>query len=350
MKRLSMVLCLIGLGSVPTAALAETPPSVWDCARDPAVGERYRLHLRMQELLEPPDGTPHGIRILLAERARAELEEASAATSPDVRLRFDLGKAYYDLDRLQAAIDVLRPALAMAPRDGSAVDAWERLAFAAARLDRSQDEIDAEDAYLALAATFRGSSLTMLGNRAEAEMRLGHLDAAIAGYRDVLERGSHLYGVNYAILVLARWGLAVALDRNGYSAEAEHEALEAAERDPVEQIIGDREGVFFVPDYDRDWYFALGRTQHAKHTEDPHRAYELWKRVAETWADYVRRATPDDRWLRLAKRHLAAAQMEEKAAFERLPASERAAAATRPPNPLPRPARPPGLRPMRPTH
>ena len=100
-------------------ARAETPPTAWDVARDPAARDRWDLHMRVQRLLHPPAGEG-GLRFddeLRIEAACAMLEDGDAARSPDVRLRFDLGIVYSELasrqrrtDLQQKVIDVLAPA------------------------------------------------------------------------------------------------------------------------------------------------------------------------------------------------------------------------------------------------
>jgi len=328
MKRALLVVFVGGLLASPVAepgiALAETPPTGWDRARDPAVGERYQLHLRMQQTLQEVDSAHPREKEQRLQKARTELELASAATSPDVRLRYDLGQVYYALERFDEAIQVLEPALKLAPGGSGCAEAWLALAFAAAKTDRSRLELDAYDAYLAVALR-EHSILNILSNRAEAEMRLGNLDEAVAGYRDVIERIEHSGLVSmteYQTLVLARWGLAVALDRNGNPAESEQVAFVASEQDPQEKLIGDQENVFFVPKYERDWYFALGRTQHARRALEPRVALLFWNLVEQTWASYVASAVPSDRWLALARAHLAAAQVERRSAAARYSASQ----------------------------
>ncbi len=323
-RALTLLAAATALLVAPLARLAHAdgPPSVWDRVEDPGAGARYHLHVQVQERMFAA-GVPHNpMHNAQLESARALLEEGGAATSSDVRLRFDLGSVYYHLDRFSEALAVLQPALAMAPHDPAAASAWEDLAYAAAKLDRSTLELEGYDRYLALSIERRESHhLSILGNRAEAEMRLGNLDAAVAGYRDVIEQGEHIYGIDPGILVLAHWGLAVALDRDHDWAEAEHEAYLAAEKDPDERIIGDQEEVFFVPEYERDWYYALGRTQHARHTADPTRALMCWDLVVETWSDYIARATKataKDRWVDLARMHLAVARADQRAAATRL--------------------------------
>jgi tetratricopeptide (TPR) repeat protein len=299
-------------------AIADTPPSAWDRARDPAAIERYELHVHVRELLDPTALWPQPLAMGKLESARAALESASAATSPDARLRFDLGEVYERLGSHEEALAVLGPALAMAPNDGGAAGAWLAYAFAAAKLDRSREEIRGYDAALAASLEDRPD---ILSNRAEAEMRLGNLDAAVAGYRDVIYRMEHAavaHRSDESIRVLARWGLAVALDRDGDPTAAEEVAAIAMEEDPREASSGDHENVFFVPAYERDWYYALGRTEKAKRETDPRRALGAWDLVVRTWADYVKSAAKGDRWLPLARTHLASAEARKLAAAARV--------------------------------
>jgi hypothetical protein len=157
-------------------------------------------------------------------------------------------------------------------------------------------------------------------------MRLGHLDEAVAGYREVISRIEHsglLGSTEYVTLVLARWGLAVALDRIGDPVESEQVAFVASEADPQERFIGnpDEHEVFFVPAYERDWYLALGRIQHARHALQADVAFHRWSLVVQTWQDYLGRASKNDRWLALARAHLASAQVELHASEARLKAT-----------------------------
>ena len=323
MKRFAFA-AVLALVTSSGLATADTPPSAWDRARDPAAGERYRLHERVQAWLNAPGIRGEREHALFAESARSALEAASAQTSPDVRLRFDLGIVYEDLDRHDEALAVLRPALDLAPRDAAAAPAWLAYAFAAAKTDRSREEIEGYDALIALSFEARP---TVLANRAEAEMRLGNLDAAVSGYRDVIFGLEHAPGGRASdaqSLVLARWGLAVALDRLGDTTTSRSEALTAAREDPQEKYIGDRNDVFFVPDYERDWYYGVGRAERARLETDARLAVEAWDLVVRTWADYVARAVPSDRWLPLARAHLASAESERQIASARLPATRRA--------------------------
>jgi tetratricopeptide (TPR) repeat protein len=323
-RRARTALLACAMAFLPGVASADTPPNAWEVAKDPAILARYRLHLEVQGKLIPAldEDEVHDrmVRGMLYESARSELEDASAATSPDPRLRYDLGEVYLRLDRFQQAIDVLKPALAMFPTGDGADAAWLDLAFAAAHLDQAKQERDAYDAFLKEAVRPR-QELDILSNRAEAEMHLGHLEEAISGYRDVIERVEHArFGTqnDFKCLVLARWGLAVALDRSGDPTGAEREAFVATQEDPSERLIGDTVDVFFVPRYERDWYLALGRIQHAKHAQNARTALAYWDGAVDAWSDYVTQASKGDRWLALAKAHLTSAKDARKRASDRL--------------------------------
>jgi tetratricopeptide (TPR) repeat protein len=311
-----VVLAALLTGGASTSALADTPPSRWDRARDPAVGAAWDLHARVCEFTAPIAKEVLGLHELRLQQARSELEAADAGASADVRLRFDLGHVYEELKHSQQAIDVLQPALAMAPDHPAAAEAWIDLGFAYAHLDKSREERDAYDAYLARTPDGPGRATALL-DRAEAEMRLGHLDDAVLGYRDTIDvcDTSSVLNDLFDVGVLARWGLAVALDRAGDATGGAREALLATQLDPKAEILNGPD-TFFVPEYERDWYMGLGRIEHAKQESEPRKAAVLWGVVEKTWADYVTNADPKDRWLSLAKAHLATAQ-KRRAAVEK---------------------------------
>ena len=317
----------IGLALVLGAAQApgDTAPSRWERAKDPRVGDDWDLHVKVSEWLVPGPHERFVERHRRREAAEAWLEEAHAETRPDVRLRFDLGEVYEGLEHHVRAIEVLAPALAKEPDHPAAAAAWLELASAYAHLDRSREEIGAYDAFLARTLSVEEKA-TVVSNRAEAQMRLGNLDDAIVGYRDAIalaRTGRYLLISD----VLARWGLAVALDRSGDPTGAAREAGLAAQLDqgqagrwPAGSIIGNDFGegvvVFFVPDYEKFYYLGLGMVEHAKQTADPRGAAGLWGKAELLWAQYIAGAEAwnashkdrSDRWLSLARAHRAKAQ------------------------------------------
>ena len=120
------VACAVAALAAPAgAARAATPPNGWDAARDPAAAERYALHVRVREILANARIVPRDSGRL---RARVLLQQAGAEQSPDVRLRFDLGEIYADLDDNLRAIEVLQPALDLEPDHPAATAAFIALA------------------------------------------------------------------------------------------------------------------------------------------------------------------------------------------------------------------------------
>jgi tetratricopeptide (TPR) repeat protein len=312
-------------------ALADTPPSAWDLAKDPAARDRWEVHCRAAQLLfrAQQTGSTFGpMRDRLAEQARALLEGADAEHSPDVRLRFDLGTVYEALGRHQRAIDVLQPAVDAAPDEPAASEALMSLAYAYAKSDQPKGEREAYKRYLSRATT-DGARATAILNLAEAEMRMGNLPDAIAGYREAIDVSTRVNGSGGSItVILGYWGLAVALDRSGDPASATKETNTAIRLDPGQRLIGDSTSgqVFFEPRHERNWYTALGAQEEARTTTDPRAALRLWRAAVDRWSGYVdgaERTDPQDRWLPLARAHLVAAKKQLAAAAKRVAAMPR---------------------------
>jgi len=301
-------------------AHADTPPSIWDIARDPEERGRWALHVRVERLIHAPSEGESQLlegrrdEELRLEAARAMLEEADAAHSPDVRLRFDLGVVYEQLATLQGrsdlhpkVIDVLAPAVAAFPAHPGATEALDALVYAYAKLDRPRDELAAWRAYIPRLLDDR-ARVGPLMNMGEAQMRLGLMDDALATFRRGLrlcETLPNSSSVN-ATYALTLWDLAVALDRTGDPAAA----IETADKangwtwsqafglGPAQtartitgwDVIRDDTDVFFIPDWERAWYLALSTAAAARAAEDPHEAAHLWGEAEGHWALYVSRS------------------------------------------------------------
>ncbi len=299
-------LSTLGVVLATASVHADTPATVWDRARDPQVGTRDALHAYVEQALTTSSLTSVPVlRSSVVAHARDLLLDAHAETSSDPRLRFDLGEVYEKLQEHERAVTVLSAALKDHPDAPGAVDAIESLSFAYARLDRPKEERATYFAYLA-AVTDEHAKGTAVLNLAEAEMRLGNLPEAIARYREsvALVAGGAGQSTQETTL-LATWGLAVALDRAGDPHAAQEEALLGTQLDPGERTLEYGENVFFVPEYERHWYLALALAEEAKQAIEPHYAARYWETCEKRWAAYVSEAAPTERWLPLAKRHLA---------------------------------------------
>ncbi len=302
-------LVLAVLAAVP--ARADTPPSVWDRAQDPALSASYRLHVEVERRLAQRDR--FGVLDAQLRTVRALLERHGADTSPDPRLRFDLGFVYLRLEDFEKAKTTLERVLADHPDHPGAEDGWLRLAFACGHLGEHACEHKAYSEVLRLATEDIVRATPTL-NLAETSMHLGNLPDAIEGYREALRISGQVPTRETA--PLAVWGLAVALDRSGDRTTAESEARRARE---LERSMGmlnllRSDGVFFVPSYEVHWYEGLGASARAKAISG-RASVALWRAAEQSFVNYVRFAElAKDRWLELAKLRLATVKAERERA------------------------------------
>jgi tetratricopeptide (TPR) repeat protein len=309
--------------TLASVARADTPPSVWDFARDPDERARWALHVRVQRLLVPPADEEVPIPIvrdeqmeLRLEAARALLEESHAADSPDVQLRLDLGNVYRLLgdrqsrrDMYELAVRVLAPASdAMEASEHGAIEgegltsALESLVYAYAKLNRPREELATWHRYIPRLVDDRVRA-TALMNMGEAEMRLGRVDDAVATFREVERLCGTLPNTPSVIqtYVLDLWDLAVALDRSGDPQGAMENATQAVHMKGMAILRGDT--VFFVPDWERLWYLALGAMVEAREEKDLAVALRYWMNAEAQWDEYIAQAGIDgkDPWIAIAK-------------------------------------------------
>jgi tetratricopeptide (TPR) repeat protein len=310
--RLLPLAAVLALAAAACPARADTPPSVWDKARDPSVSEHWALHLRVQHLLSAPHDEESDARLswkrdaeLHAEAALAMLEDAGAATSPDVQVRFDLGMVLYELahssertDLYEKAARTLEGALALGPDAPGSTEALDELAACYGRLDRSRDELETWRRLITRVLDPRSRALDSY-NMAEAEMRLGRVDDALATLREVLHACGELPNTS-STYVLTLWDVAVALDRSGDPRGALATAAQAARQSAVGSggflttgrgLLKHDEGVYFVPAYERDWYLALGSEALAKQDTDPREAAAYLAESLQEWDEYITQAT-----------------------------------------------------------
>ena len=225
---------------------------------------------------------------------RAVLDRFGAATSNDVRLRYDLGLLLVRLDEWERAVPILQSALAIAPASGRAPDAWFSLAICQAHLGHRDLE---EQAYLdALAIAddpdFRAIAYS---NLAESRMGLGKLDQAV----DAAEASLALYPDS----ALTRWTLAVIRDRQGDAFGALTETKRAIALDPYYLQL-ESPDVFFEPEWDLHWYRGLGELAHADAMQGDDRKMRLLSAMYE-FDLYAGQAPENDPWKPRARDHIA---------------------------------------------
>ena len=293
-------------------ARSDTPPSMWDRAKDPSLSASYRVHVEVQRRLAQRDR--FDVSDSQLRTVRALLERYDAEKSNDPRLRFDLGVVYLRLEEYEKSAKTLSRVLADFPDHPAAEEGWLRLAFACGHTGDHDCERRAYTQVLQQ-ATDELSRATPTLNLAETEMHLGNLREAVEGYREALRIAGRVPSRETA--PLAVWGLAVALDRSGDRVGGEKEARFARD---LERSMGvpnllRTEGVFFVPAYEIHWYEGLGASAQAKHATSPSETVRLWRAAEQSFSSYVRFGElAKDRWLELAKLRLAAAKSEREKA------------------------------------
>jgi tetratricopeptide (TPR) repeat protein len=305
-------LALAAAALVTRLAHADTPPSVWERARDPDAADAYAIHVEVQKRLIPTGSKEADD----AQRSAALgiLVNAGAARSPYALLRFDLGFVLEALENHARAAEVYTSAIADFPDHPSMERAWIRLAFACGHLGDHACESNAYAQVLRL-ETEEIMRATPTLNLAETRMHLGDLKEAIEGYREALRIAGRVPSRETA--PLATWGLAVALDRAGDRIAAEKEARFAVE---LERSMGMRmllrsSDVFFVPAYEVHWYEGLGSAARARVAPSARDAAKLWAMSERSFSEYVKAGEPkNDRWLPIAKARLAQAKLERERA------------------------------------
>lgn len=318
MLRAAVSIVAVAVALVPCVVRADTPPSVWERARDPRAAEAFALHEAVQQRLVRTSLTE--IDLGERERVRAMLEHAGAEHHESPLLRFDLAHVYSLLENHGRAADVLKAAIADFPDHPLVDQAWLRLAFACGHLG---DHACEQRAYVEVLhrETEEVYRATPTLNLAETHMHAGDLKEAIEGYREALRIAARIPNRGETA-PLATWGLAVALDRSGDRMAAEKEARFAFELElsmGVPRLLRSKD-VFFVPAYEIHWYEGLGSAARARVARSARDAVTLWRAAERSFGEYVKIGeSKTDRWLPIAKARLLEAKMERERAERAAP-------------------------------
>jgi tetratricopeptide (TPR) repeat protein len=314
-----VVLAVFGslLFSVPLVgseglARADTPQPLWSRLSQPHLSEQDALHIEARRALLrlPPDENDLAAfaELRRKDQLRLVLSKIARLQNRTPQLQFDLGELYEEVSLHRFAISTLTAVLGTPEglAHPGAEDAWLALAYAYAKSDNVAAEKDAYEHYLVTATNPRSRATAAL-NLAEAEMRLGNLSEAIAGYRGALEQSTTL-AFSQETAALAVWGLAVALDRNGEARAAQLEASRALRLDQNMFLITESENVFFEPAHERLWYLGLGLEAMARDSSDFDARTSALKRSIAVWEAYIAQAGASEReretWTTRASTHL----------------------------------------------
>lgn len=296
----------------------DTPPvrsALWQDVLQPGLAEQAaaleqgrKLYLKahaisLSSLRRAAGGGAQGeMASKLREARKGGLRRALAAFDRAVSLlpkhsegHFWRGRVLYELEEYARAAEAYARAEALDPplsrRNAYMVAAdlgiiyskLGKLAEAVEAYDRAARLLD--DPELDLRAR-RAERSRLLANAAESLMALGRLDESIQRYEAALVRAGSARERR-----LVQWGLAVAYDRDEQVSQALDLVRKAVARDPEMAILTDPD-VFFVPEGEVHYYFALGYLVKGQRVQ----AEQQWKR-------YLAKL-PDHPWAYRARAHL----------------------------------------------
>lgn len=289
-------------------ARADTPPTVWDLAKNPDAFAQRRQHLAIERHIDLYDEL-EGEVSLISRAASADAKEATRSLAESWRgpkdewLRFDDAWVAMRGEDYARAVSILEPLTKQLGVTMFAQEVWMKLAESYVRLERTKDEIHAYDEVLARSMT-DGQRATPLMNQGEALMRDGDANAALAQFREV----ARLAVASTDLSILTQWDIVIALDRSGDFGGALQAALATVRMSKAAVLYLQplNPAVYFVPAYERSWYLALAEAGLALDATQARAVAHHWKSSETYMMSYVSGATTNasDKWLELARKRL----------------------------------------------
>jgi len=235
-----------------------------------------------------------------AARARDRLAEAVAAEPEEMEAGFFLATALDQLGDWPAARAELERACPLARGAAESAVCAFKLGVVRSRVGDFPAALAAYDTSIRLGAP----DAAAYANAADVLMAMGRLAEAVERYREALRIGARAPtgSTEEDVLVLAQYGLAVALDREGRPAAARDALALAARKDPgaarLRSALEPGADVFFVPPGEVHYYLGLVAEAGGRSDEAERR-----------FRDFVA-AVPKSPFLRRAQMHLAALAVE----------------------------------------
>jgi TonB family protein len=302
MRATPRYLLLLLLAAPPALADEPAPPDFWSELAEPG-RKRFddaiaRGKMLLDRLKDHRFGRQDRLRRHHLEAALAAFREAVAADPKNPVGWYLTGSMLYELDRMKQAIRCLKKARQLASGTFKPFELASILGIAYSKVGEFENavlEYDRADQVLVAGKyrhdTIRGEKARIHGNAAEALMALGRLDESIQRYREAISNDPS---------PLLRYGLAVAYDRDEQISKARQQMQKALAVDSKMRELT-RDGVFFIPEGDIHYYFALGHET----------AGDLDRAKAE-WEKFLSKL-PKDQWAPRARAHLAALGAGERA-------------------------------------
>ncbi len=307
MSRLAPVTCFCLMLALPSSARAEL--GIWQRLKDPVQGNADALY-RALDAGRVPRPLPGGAVLdgPAAERlhngataVKILLSGGEALPHSDLKYLLALCAANGTPETIRQAGPALVAALTAAPEHPLAADAWYDLGI----VSEWADELDAaEEAYTAALRLEwdREQRAAIYRMRGQLQMRRGQLAKAIEDYSMALGE-SRLAELR----ALAKWGLAVALDRSHDFPSSVAYALQAygARFGPQARIsVIDLDVGHIWPSYDEHYYRGLALLAEAtkKKGQDGYISTLLASQLM--WVRYLDDAPEDGPWVTRAREHL----------------------------------------------
>lgn len=316
MRFIALGLGLVCASLAPRAALAQSSArprassAFWRLVRHPELRRVAMLQEQGRTLLR--DAAVADLaqtRTAMLDEAIRSLRAAHRIAPRDASVAFDLAEALSlheggdEAARDAESLGLLAQVRLFDPTYETASVAFREGVVLTRRL-RFADAVEAYERALRFALDDTSGLVTITeSNLAETLMSLGRLDESVAHYERAIELSE---GRN----VLGLWGLAVAQDRAGRTRAAlasAQRALTSDPRDPDRQMQALYDpGVFFVPEYDKLYYVALGFEARAEMADtDDARVRDLQRALA-SWRTYLSMGGSDGPWATAARTHLGA--------------------------------------------
>lgn len=259
----------------------------WGNIVDPGRKEFEGAIDRGSKLLEQAKGMrAEPLRTRVLQDALAAFRAATRHSPNNYRGWFLVAKVLMELDRVKPSIAAFKRVRKLGVHDREvSYETSFQLGIAYSKVGAFEEAVLEYDH--ADQATLRRQRLqksTVHGNAAEALMALGRLDEAIQRYRESLG--------HYPSNTLVRFGLAVAYDRDEQISKARQEMRTALATDSAMRQLTSP-NVFFIPEGDIHYYFALGYETKG----DIEQAKSHWQLFLQK--------LPDSHWAPRARAHLA---------------------------------------------
>jgi tetratricopeptide (TPR) repeat protein len=244
----------VTVGARPRDAAAA--PSFWERVAEEGRERPARLGAEAEALLGAQPRSPDKLV-----RAEALVHEALAAAPDDFGLLMLLAEISERAAKPAAALAALERGCPLAPRGAAATACWSHLGVVRSRQGRFAEGLAAHERLIASG----DADATTRANAAELLMAEGRLAEAEERYREAIRLESAAPTAARIetphALVLATYGLAVVLDREGQPEAAREMMARALLLDPRHGTLTAAEqpdaDVFFVPDGDVYYYIGL---------------------------------------------------------------------------------------------